>query len=112
MAVEMTNPVPGYEDPDLDVLVSRQPVVDGDMRVTGYRVAYAALDGEEIIDPGDQSAIRLFGDFLSVVGRHLGHPFAGSIEIVQACIVIAASALGMPAIFRPKAILPRTLICG
>lgn len=31
-------------------------------------------------------------DFLSVVGRHIGLPFAGAIEIVQVCVVIAASA--------------------
>ncbi|CAN5904321.1 hypothetical protein BH11PSE1_BH11PSE1_09620 [soil metagenome] len=31
-------------------------------------------------------------DFLSVVGRHSGLPFAGSIEIVQVCVVIATSA--------------------
>lgn len=31
-------------------------------------------------------------DFLSVVGRHVGLPFAGAIEIVQVCVVIAASA--------------------
>jgi TRAP-type C4-dicarboxylate transport system permease small subunit len=30
-------------------------------------------------------------DALAVVGRHLGLPLLGSIEIVQACIVIAAS---------------------
>lgn len=68
MAVEATNAASGHEEPDLDVLVSRQPVVDGEMRVTGYRVAYAAIDGEEIIDHGERSAIRLFSDFLSVVG--------------------------------------------
>ena len=31
-------------------------------------------------------------DFLSVVGRHTGFPFAGAIEIVQVCVVIATSA--------------------
>lgn len=31
-------------------------------------------------------------DFLSVVGRHTGLPFAGAIEIVQVCVVIATSA--------------------
>lgn len=37
----------------------------------------------------------LFGavavDFCSVIGRHVGHPLTGSIEMMQACIVIAAS---------------------
>ena len=31
-------------------------------------------------------------DFASVVGRHLGFPFLGSIELVQVCVVVAASA--------------------
>jgi TRAP-type C4-dicarboxylate transport system permease small subunit len=31
-------------------------------------------------------------DFASVVGRHLGFPFLGSIEIVQLLVVVAASA--------------------
>ena len=30
-------------------------------------------------------------DTVAVIGRHLGTPFLGSIEIVQACIVVAAS---------------------
>jgi EAL and modified HD-GYP domain-containing signal transduction protein len=68
MAVEATNAAQEYEEPDLNVLVSRQAVVDNETRVTGYRVAYAALDGEEIVDDADSSAIRLFSDFLSVVG--------------------------------------------
>ena len=48
-----------------ELYVSRQPVVDGDMRVSGYRVAYATGDGRE---PGDASAARLLGDVLSSVG--------------------------------------------
>jgi TRAP-type C4-dicarboxylate transport system permease small subunit len=31
-------------------------------------------------------------DFMSVVGRHLGHPFPGSIELVQVSVVVAAAA--------------------
>jgi EAL and modified HD-GYP domain-containing signal transduction protein len=51
--------------PSSDVFISRQPVVDGQMRVSGYRVAYAdATDGGAA--PG--SASRLLGDVLSVVG--------------------------------------------
>jgi c-di-GMP phosphodiesterase len=49
----------------VELYVSRQPVVDGDMRVSGYRVAYATGDGRE---PGDASAARLLGDVLSGVG--------------------------------------------
>ena len=48
-----------------DLYISRQPVVDGEMRVSGYRVAYSAADGSE---PGDASAARLLGDVLSGVG--------------------------------------------
>jgi c-di-GMP phosphodiesterase len=48
-----------------DLFISRQPVVDGEMRVNGYRVAYSAADGSE---PGEASAARLLGDVLSGVG--------------------------------------------
>ena len=48
-----------------DLYISRQPVVDGEMRVCGYRVAYSTADGSE---PGDASAARLLGDVLSGVG--------------------------------------------
>ena len=57
----------GIERPDAapQLYISRQPVVDGDMRVNGYRVAYSSADGTE---PGDGSAARLLGDVLSGVG--------------------------------------------
>src|SRR5690242_9541129 len=55
------------EEPGLDVLVSRQPVVDCDMRTIGYRVSYA-VDAEDLVVAHHRSEIRLFGDFLSVVG--------------------------------------------
>jgi c-di-GMP phosphodiesterase len=55
------------EEPGLDVLVSRQPVMDCDMRVIGYRVSYAAAD-DDVAARSVRSEIRLFGDFLSVVG--------------------------------------------
>jgi c-di-GMP phosphodiesterase len=48
-----------------ELYVSRQPVVDGDMRVSGYRVAYSTPDGSE---PAEASAARLLGDVLSSVG--------------------------------------------
>ncbi|HYB30155.1 MAG TPA: HDOD domain-containing protein [Solirubrobacteraceae bacterium] len=48
-----------------ELYVSRQPVVDGEMRVRGYRVAYSSADGSE---PGETSAARLLGDVLSGVG--------------------------------------------
>ena len=48
-----------------ELFISRQPVVDGEMRVTGYRVAYSTADGS---DAGEGSAARLLGDVLSGVG--------------------------------------------
>ena len=51
--------------PPSDLFVSRQPVVNGEMRVSGYRVAYANADGSE---HGETSAARLLGDVLSGVG--------------------------------------------
>ncbi len=48
-----------------DLFISRQPVVDGEMRVGGYRVAYSSADGSE---HGEESATRLLGDVLSGVG--------------------------------------------
>lgn len=49
----------------------------------GARVAFA------------MGAVGLLGamatDAVSVLGRHLGRPFVGSIEIVQACVVLSAS---------------------
>ncbi|HUJ34332.1 MAG TPA: HDOD domain-containing protein [Solirubrobacteraceae bacterium] len=58
-----TDVEPSDEAPDL--FISRQPVVDGQMRVTGYRVAYATADGSE---HGERTAARLLGDVLSGVG--------------------------------------------
>lgn len=51
--------------PAPDLFISRQPVVDGEMRVAGYRVAYSSADGS---DHGEESAARLLGDVLSGVG--------------------------------------------
>ena len=55
------------EPPDAasELFISRQPVVDGHMRVTGYRVAYATADGSE---HSEGTAARLLGDVLSGVG--------------------------------------------
>lgn len=48
-----------------EVFISRQPVVDREMRVTGYRVQYASAYPRRAAEP---AATRLFGDVLSVVG--------------------------------------------
>jgi c-di-GMP phosphodiesterase len=69
-------PVP--DEPDSDVLLSRQAVVDARLRVCGYRVAYARpqLPGQPT---PDSSTTRLFGDVLTVVGlealvgEHVAH---------------------------------------
>jgi hypothetical protein len=37
-----------------ELFISRQPVVDGEMRVSGYRVAYSTVDGKA----SDGSAAR------------------------------------------------------
>jgi EAL and modified HD-GYP domain-containing signal transduction protein len=67
--VMSANPLPlEPAEHELEVFISRQPVVDSELRVNGYRVAYATAEGEDIATPGEQSASRLFGDVLSVVG--------------------------------------------
>jgi TRAP-type C4-dicarboxylate transport system permease small subunit len=41
-----------------------------------------------------EALTRLFfalGALAAVVGRHIGHPFLGAIELVQACVVVATS---------------------
>lgn len=43
--------------------------------------------------------IAMAADFSSVVARHLGHPIHGSIEVVQAAVVIAISAALIGATF-------------
>ena len=54
------------------VFISRQPVLDDQRRVTGYRVSYA-LEGL-VLDPtappvsAEGTATRLFGDIVSIVG--------------------------------------------
>jgi EAL and modified HD-GYP domain-containing signal transduction protein len=55
-------------EPIPDVLLSRQPVVDSAMRVTGYRVAYATLEGGDAVSGGATSSTCLFGDVISAVG--------------------------------------------
>lgn len=34
---------------------------------------------------------QMVADAVSVIGRHVNHPFLGAIEIVQACVVVASS---------------------
>jgi EAL and modified HD-GYP domain-containing signal transduction protein len=53
------------------IFVSRQPVLDAQRRVTGYRIAYAtsgARDADRLGFGVEGSATRLFGDIVSVVG--------------------------------------------
>src|SRR5579884_2625335 len=65
MALQEREIAPDRPGPAPDLFISRQPVVDGGMRVAGYRVAYSSADGSE---PGEESAARLLGDVLSGVG--------------------------------------------
>jgi len=87
-------------DASSELFISRQPVVDGQMRVTGYRVAYATVDG---LEPGGDTAARLLGDVLSgvglddLVGESLAHlPLSRELLI----------ALGVPPV-RPDRVLLR-----
>ena len=69
-------PIP--DEPQSDVLLSRQAVVDARLRVCGYRVAYATPQAPGQPTP-DSSTTRLFGDVLTVVGlealvgEHVAH---------------------------------------
>ncbi len=68
MAVQQIQVDESPEAPSVDVLISRQPVIDGEMRVRGYRVAYATLEAGDFLAPDDRSASRLLGDVLCMVG--------------------------------------------
>jgi c-di-GMP phosphodiesterase len=83
-----------------ELYISRQPVVDREMRVSGYRLAYSTASGTE---PGEASAARLLGDVLSgvglddLVGESLAHlPLSGD----------ALRALGVPPV-RPDRVMLR-----
>jgi len=65
MATQELEPGVARAEGATDLFISRQPVVDGQMRVTGYRVAYAAANGSE---RGEGTPARLLGDVLSSVG--------------------------------------------
>lgn len=58
--------------PGAPLFISRQPVLDDQRRVSGYRISYAGV--ERLTDAGapravaEGSATRLFGDIVSVVG--------------------------------------------
>ncbi|HJS95179.1 MAG TPA: HDOD domain-containing protein [Solirubrobacteraceae bacterium] len=83
-----------------DLFISRQPVVDGEMRVCGYRVAYSSADGSE---PGDASAARLLGDVLSGVGLE---ELVGELPAHLPLSREALLALGVPPV-RPDKVLLR-----
>jgi EAL and modified HD-GYP domain-containing signal transduction protein len=83
-----------------DLFISRQPVVDGEMRVCGYRVAYSSADGAE---HGEASAARLLGDVLSGVG--LEELVGESLAHLPLCRE-ALLALGVPPV-RPDKVLLR-----
>jgi c-di-GMP-related signal transduction protein len=56
-------------DSGASAFLSRQPVLDGQRRVTGYRISYAVGPDEGSAGgPAVRAATRLFGDVLTVVG--------------------------------------------
>jgi len=63
-------PAAAASQPGLDgkVLVSRQPVLDRHLRVTGYRIAYALPDGAQRPASPAGEAMSLFDTVLSVIG--------------------------------------------
>jgi EAL and modified HD-GYP domain-containing signal transduction protein len=92
----------GHDRPSAasDLFISRQPVVDGEMRVCGYRVAYSTADGSE---EGDASAARLLGDVLSGVGlEELVGELPAHLPLSREALV----ALGVPPV-RPDKVLLR-----
>lgn len=66
MATQELHIAPERSSAASELYVSRQPVVDGQMRVSGYRVSYSSAHGEE--PSAEASAARLLGDVLSGVG--------------------------------------------
>jgi EAL and modified HD-GYP domain-containing signal transduction protein len=50
------------------VLVSRQPVVDGNDRVAGYRIGYALHDEHGPLTPAPGDTIELLDDLLAIIG--------------------------------------------
>src|ERR1700716_1161655 len=102
MSLEAASVASFKEEPGLDVLVSRQPVVDCDMRVIGYRASYAVGPGD-FVAAHERSEIRLFGDFLSVVG--LESLVGWSVALLPVSGELLRS-LGIPAV-RPDRVLLR-----
>ena len=68
MAVDEIDVGEAHEDVSHDVLISCQPVIDREMRVSGYRVAYAALEADDLLARDDRSEARLLSDVLCTVG--------------------------------------------
>jgi len=83
-----------------ELYVSRQPVVDRDMRVSGYRVAYSSGDAAE---PAETSASRLLGDVLSSVGLD---ELVGSAQAHMPLSREVLLALGVPPV-RPDRVMLR-----
>jgi c-di-GMP phosphodiesterase len=84
-----------------DVLVSRQAVVDADMQVAGYRVAYATIDEPALVGT-EPSATRLFGDVLTVVGlEQLAGPTVAHLPLSRELLMT----LGIPPVGPDRVIL-------
>jgi EAL and modified HD-GYP domain-containing signal transduction protein len=71
-ATAQPGPAERPDAPAAPVFISRQPVLDEQRRVTGYRIAYSTpaqpTGAAELELTGEGAATRLFGDILSVVG--------------------------------------------
>ncbi|MGO9902676.1 MAG: EAL and HDOD domain-containing protein [Solirubrobacteraceae bacterium] len=68
MAVAQLQIDGSQEGQGVDVLISRQAVLDRELGVRGYRVAYATLVAGDFLIPNDRSASRLLADVFSAVG--------------------------------------------
>ena len=97
---------PALARPAPDVAVSRWPVVDAQLRVVGYRVAYAVLgesEGDHLMAHDAEAALQLFDDALSVVGLdELVGPSVAHLQISREFLL----ALGVPPV-RPDRVLLR-----
>lgn len=65
--------------------IGETPAAERPRGVAGLLVTVSFVIGSAAL------LIAMAADSIAVVGRHIGLPFLGSIEIVQTCIVIAAS---------------------
>ncbi len=84
---------------DERVLVTRQPVVDGRMRVKGYRIVYGLLEGSVPSVPAGAEALRLYNEVFSVTGLEtLVGDSVAFVEIPRELLLM----VGVPAFCRDR----------